>query len=206
MATTRRGGIKRIGKPRDDRAATTAFSQGHRKIFRALRSRWSEMPLRVDDSYLESTKSWRNLQRDLRSEPALARLARDFYPELAILDDPREGPTRRAELHKMEQVVQFMEDAWTGLGLKDHDEATIGRGWLNVFRRIAGSETFRLFWPLLRAECGPEFARFCERRLRANRMKPWLREIGSSDPAVETLGAELAREWPGALGPPPFLE
>ena len=151
-------------KEEDDRAATTAFSQGHRKIFGALRNRWSETPLRVDDRYLESTKAWRNLQRDLRSEPALARLARDFYPELAILDDPREGPTRRAELHKMEQVVQFMEDAWTGLGLKDHDEATIGRGWLNVFRRIAGSETFRLFWPLLRAECGPEFTRFCERR------------------------------------------
>jgi len=187
-------------KEEGDRAATTAFSQGHRKIFGALRNRWSETPLRVDDRYLESTKAWRNLQRDLRSEPALARLARDFYPELAILDDPREGPTRRAELHKMEQVVQFMEDAWTGLGLKDHDETTIGRGWLNVFRRIAGSETFRLFWPLLRAECGPEFTRFCERRLRANRTKPRLREIGWSDPAVATLGAELAREWPGALG------
>ncbi len=189
-----------LAKEEDDRAATIAFSQGHRKIFGALRNRWSEMPLLVDDRYLESTKAWRNLQRDLRSEPALARLAHDFYPELAILDDPGEGPTRRAELHKMEQVVQFMEDAWTGLGLKDHDEATIGRGWLNVFCRIAGSETFRLFWPLLRAECGPEFTRFCERRLRANRTKPWLREIGWSDPAVETLGAEFAREWPGALG------
>ncbi|MGO8959208.1 MAG: hypothetical protein ACLQFR_17855, partial [Streptosporangiaceae bacterium] len=188
-----------LAKEEDDRAATIAFSQGHRKIFGALRNRWSEMPLLVDDRYLESTKAWRNLQRDLRSEPALARLAHDFYPELAILDDPGEGPTRRAELHKMEQVVQFMEDAWTGLGLKDHDEATIGQGWLNVFCRIAGSETFRLFWPLLRAECGPEFTRFCERRLRANRTKPWLREIGWSDPAVATLGAEFAREWPRAL-------
>jgi len=180
--------------------AERKFSEAHRKIFSALRNRWSEAPLRVDDRYLESTKSWRNLQRDLRSEPALARLARDFYPELAILDDPREGPTRRAELHKMEQVVQFMEDAWNGLGLKNHDEATIGRGWLNVFSRLAGTETFRLFWPLLRAECGPEFVRFCERRLRADRQKPWLREIEASDPVVATLGAEFAREWPRAIG------
>jgi len=179
-----------------DDSPRTAFSQQLRKLFGALRNRWTEAPLQVYDRYIESTRSWRNLQHDLRSEPALAGLAQDLYPELAILKDS----TRRAELHKMEQVIQFMEDAWTGLGLKNHDAATFGRGWLNVFSRITGSETFRLFWPLLRAECGPEFARFCERQLRASHKKPWLREIRSDEPAVATLGAELAREWPGALG------
>ena len=175
----------------------SGFSQENRKIFSTLRNRWTEAPVQVSDRYMESTRSWRNLQRDLQSEPNLARLARDFYPELAVLDDRSEGSRRRAELHKMEQVIQFMEDAWIGLGLKNQDEASIGRGWLNVFSRIAGSDTFRLFWPLLRAECSPEFARFCERQLCATREKPHLKEIFDDEPWVATLGAEFARMAPG---------
>jgi hypothetical protein len=83
----------------------------------------------------------------------------------------------------------------------------MNRGWLNTFRRWAGTEAFRRHWPVLRSEFSSEFVRFCEAQLnlkparvgvvplRASRRRVVLDDF--TRPALAALAEEFAREWPG---------
>jgi hypothetical protein len=174
-----------------------AFRDAHVRLFGELQDRWSDTPLDQDERYLESTRAWVMLHRDLRENPDLAGLSREIYPELDLgVGDA--GRCRRAELHTVEQVLQMMEDAWLALGLRIYNTTLpMNRGWMNCFRRLTGTAAFRRFWPILRAEYSPEFVRFCEQQLRLATAGPRLERLnGASSPDVVAMATELAREWP----------
>ncbi|WP_337175045.1 patatin-like phospholipase family protein [Paludisphaera sp.] len=139
------------------------------RLFARLQARWSDAAHALDEEFLESAKDWITLQRDLESEPALARLSRQIYPELPPLSSPAPGtPTpdyERAELHAVIRMLQIMENAWLTLALRRNSGLPINRGWLNTFRRWANTPAFQAFWPSLRPEYAAEFVRFCEDEL-----------------------------------------
>ncbi len=171
------------------------FIRIHRRMFASLRNLWSNPPLDQDERAMQATRAWVTLQRDLRGDPRLGALSRDLYPELDLL--PRWTLDRdRAELHALEQMLQTMEDAWLGLGMKGYPDLPMNRGWMNTLRRLAASATFRKFWPVLRTQHSPEFVRFCEEQLRLQADPPRLRPVSVGDPALRFLGAAFAREWP----------
>ena len=171
------------------------FAEAHRKIFSALRNRWTEPPLIRDGDRLESSRTWIQLQETLRQDPDLTDLDRDLYSDLPALADP----TRRAELHVMEEALRMMADTWAGLNQGGHDDTLISASYLNMFRRLTGSETFRRFWPLLRSQFNRDFVRFCERQLRVRVAPPRLSPAANHPEYLKIMGHELAREWPNVV-------
>ena len=146
------------------------YIRGNQMLFSSLRSRWATAPADHDARYIQSTEEWTRFQRDIRKEPALARLSQDLYPELPLatkkdLANVSESTRQRAELHAVSQMIQLMESAWINLHLKGHSDLPMDHGWMNVFRRWTGTKAFHRLWPTMRSEFSPEFVKFCETQL-----------------------------------------
>ena len=191
------------------------YIRGNQFFFSALRGRWATPPMDHDARYVEAARQWTQFQRDIRDDPELEELSRDLYPELVPgtepVSPPRPTPRRRShELHAVGQMLQIMEDSWLSLGLKGHHDLPMDRGWMNVFRRWAGSRAFHRYWPALRPEFSPEFVKFCEDQLHLGHVAEpaYLLPGGSAFDSFEgislrRLGEEFRREWPpraGAVG------
>jgi hypothetical protein len=184
---------------RDQDGGAQAFRDGHRRLFGVMRNRWAEPPPGSVQEYLESGRAWAALQRDLRTDPNLARLSRELYPERPAADRPDDERVERAELHAVEQILQLMADTWVGQGLDAYRDAELGRGWMNTFRRLSGTQAFRRHWPALRAEFNAEFVRYCERQLHLGVNPARLVPVTATSPALAVLGAEFSGEWPEHL-------
>jgi Patatin-like phospholipase len=188
------------------------FIRGNQHLFGAVRRRWAEPPAAPDARPRGATAAWLQLRRDLRTDPALAPLSRELYPELAPdgADVATAPPavSNRAGLHAVGQMLQIMEDTWIGLGRKGHADLPMDQNWLNVFRRWSSSATFRRFWPVYRAEFSPDFVEFCETVIHLNAADP--ATIGLDDvlsapelgrKVLDLLAAEFDQEWPDEANP-----
>ena len=129
-------------------------------MFSALQARWNDVPELEDENFVESTQAWITLQHDFRTDPDLARLSRELYPELPAapgtavsLKDPD-----RAEGHAVSQMLQIMENTWLRLGLRRYSDLPLNRGWVNTFRRWVNTSAFQRLWPSLRPEYARTFA------------------------------------------------
>ncbi len=174
----------------DDRALWTEesphneFVRGNRRLFAAVLDRWSDQSPESSSVQIEASRAWIDVHRDLRLDPALARLSRELYPEQATAADLVENDVdpaqrRRAELHAVAQMLQIMEDAWYRLGIRGYQGRPVNQGWMNVFARWASARSFHRLWPTLRPEFSREFVRFCEARL----------HLASATPRIERLAA-----------------
>jgi Patatin-like phospholipase len=180
-------------------------------LFSMLQSRLYDAPELEHENFVESTQAWITLQRDLRSDPNLARLSRELYTELPALPEaanPLEDPAR-AECHAVSQMLQIMENTWLSLGFKRYGATPLNRGWVNVFRRWVNTPAFQRLWPSLRPEYGSEFCRFCEEELHLASVKPEVVPI--QEPlqqfeleAIAILKEEFEREWAAAPAAPAF--
>jgi hypothetical protein len=188
------------------------YIQGNQRLMSALRGRWSSPPANHDDKYLESSRQWTQIQRDVRSDRKLRELSRDLYPELSAPDyqPPALTPERAsAELHAVGQLLQVMEDAWIKLGLKGRSDIPTDRGWMNVFRRWTNTRAFHRAWPTLRSEFSPDFVKFCEAQLHMTTARqPWYMAVPADytadpflGPSIARLNQEFRREWPGEAWP-----
>ena len=181
------------------------------QLFSALQARWAEAAVDEEEHFLESTRAWVKIQGDLRTDPNLAGLARDIYPELpeapAGTPPPADRDRDRAELHTVSQMLQIMQNTWLMLGLKGSSGLPLNRGWMCAFRRWVSTRAFRRCWPILRAEFSPDFARFCETELHlVTAPSPiWQRLPATVVPgsfegqALDLLAQEFEREWPGEI-------
>ncbi|WP_435019955.1 patatin-like phospholipase family protein [Tundrisphaera sp. TA3] len=179
------------------------YLRGNQVLFSALRSRWASVPADHDARFMQSVAEWTRFQRDLRREPALARLSQDLYPELAPppawdVAKVRESKHQHAELLAVSQMLQLMENAWINLRLKGHGDLPMDHGWTNVFRRWSGSKSFRRLWPILRSDYSPDFIKFCEVQLHLGIAKapchaPITKDL---DDDLKILFDEFRREWP----------
>ena len=181
-------------------------------LFSALQARWNDAPELEDENFVESTQAWIALQHDFRTDPDLARLSRELYPELSPAPEtapPLKDPDR-AEGHAVSQMLQIMENTWLRLGLRRYSDLPLNRGWVNTFRRWVNTSAFQRLWPTLRPEYGADFCRFCEEQLHLTTVKPAVVQI--DDPAeqafesgaIKLLSEEYRREWP--RDPAPSLD
>ena len=193
-------------RPRD----RAGYIRGNQRLFAALRGRWAAMPSNQDANYARTSRRWTEIHDEIRESPALRELSRELYPELAALHDPFRGEQARAELHKVAEMLQVMEETWLDLGLKKHHDLPMDRGWLNAFRRWSGTEAFRRLWPTLRPELRPDFIEFCEDHLhlgtagppRSERLATARPAAGSFEAdAIRVLAEEFRREWPDEARP-----
>ncbi len=181
-------------------------------LFSALQSRWSDAPELEDENFVESTQAWIALQHDFRTDPDLARLSREIYPEMPPA--PKTAPPLkdpdRAEAHAVSQMLQIMENTWLSLGLRRYSDLPLNRGWVNTFRRWVNTPAFQRLWPSLRPEYGTDFCRFCEEQLHVTIVKPAVVQIGDpaqhafESAAIKLLSEEYRREWP--RDPSPSLD
>ncbi len=177
------------------------------RLFSAVQERWSEAPPKLSELYLETSRNWAEIQRDLSKIPELEQMSQDLYPELHAIET-RENASRSAELHTVGRMLAIMENAWIALSLKRYSSLPVNRGWMNTFRRWAATEAFRRAWPILRSEFSSEFVRFCEEQLHLTAAEPSVLSLPSHADflnlppddflkvAIDLLDNEFEREWP----------
>ena len=98
-------------------------------------------------------------------------------------------------------MLQVMENAWIALRMESRRDHPMHRGWMNVFRRWAGSDIFQQLWPVFRGQFNRDFVDFCEEELR---LQPGRTEhvrivdldSGVRERAVSFLARTFDREWP----------
>ena len=207
--------------------AREEFVRNNHRLFSASQRRWSAAPADLDSAFTSASRGWTGLQKMLRSDPALAKLSRDIYPELTAkheLANPpepdraliasiesrvRKAPRARdeagSELHAVAQMLQVMEDAWVGLRMRGYRDLPMYRGWMSIFRRWAATDAVARHWPTLRVEFSQGFVRFCESELKLRAFSDAIIVRGDEpfvEASIERLDAVFAREWPDErLGP-----
>jgi hypothetical protein len=194
---------------------TVAHKDYVQRLFSAVQARWAEAPVDENEGVLEATRSWAQLEHEVSTNPELAALSRDLYPELppAPAAAPAPADRERAELHAVSRMLSISQTAWLALGLKRYSGLPMNRGWMNSFRRWADTEVFQRLWPVLRSQLAAEFVRFCEDQLHVASPPPVaVRLVGPvgtlaargftfEAEALDELADEFAREWPDdALG------
>lgn len=188
----------------------------NRRLFHSLHEQWSEDLAVATETYLDSTKAWVTLQRDLRENPLLGRLSREIYPELAlaqpvgwteplVLSEARSLERERAELHAVSEMLQVLEDVWVRLKLGRHHNLRLNRGWMNVFRRWTASKVFQRHWPILRPEF-TELIPLLEENLQLKigelRIEPVdIAESPLQNPLMREIHAAFLESWRGTNQP-----
>ncbi|HYH67524.1 MAG TPA: hypothetical protein VD866_22700, partial [Urbifossiella sp.] len=178
------------------------FRRNNQRLFSALQRRWAPAPPNLDDTFRDSTAAWVAFQDMLRTQTELSGLSAQVYPEWEQLRLPAGGAAAddRAVVHAVAKMLQIMEDTWMGLKLGGYRGLPVTRGWMSVFRRWAATDAVRRCWPALRVEFSQDFVKFCETELGLGYDTAAVRCTAAGTAfetaAVETLGAEYAREWP----------
>jgi hypothetical protein len=77
----------------------------------------------------------------------------------------------------------------------------MNRGWMNIFRRWAGSETFQQMWPVFRGQFNRDFIDFCEDELRLHpgqteHVRTVDLDSGVRERALGFLARTFYQEWP----------
>ena len=186
-------------------------------LFSRLRRRWAQAPPNLDEDFLESMKPFVKIHEALRTDPNLASLSHELYPERGQSVGDGAGPRHpspggdRAHLHAVVEMLQAMENAWIAVNLDAYSDHPLNRGWMNVIRRWINSGIFRTHWPAVRGEFSEGFVRFCETELNLTVPEPkvkWLEVQGGPDKdgrtmpllgflkGVEELDKEFMLEWP----------
>ncbi len=172
------------------------FKRGNQRLFSAVKRRWTMVPPGHENRFLAASDAWSAFQEDLLEHESLAPLGRDIYPEPVESASGLGGP----DLHAVTRMVQIMEEAWIGLGLRDQRDLPMNRGWFTVFRRWADTTALRRHWPILRGEFSEDFVAFCEEQLNLG-VDCVVARLDLMDPAfvegaLRTLGDGFVREWP----------
>lgn len=152
---------------------------------------------------MKQTEAFVRLEKALHDDPDLAQYDREIYPEIetilgglpasSLLED-----SPRAQLHLTMQIIQLMEDVFLALDFERYYAHSLNRGWMNLFRRWASTNTLRLLWPSLRSSFSKAFVEFAEYQLN---LKPPPAPPVISDGALtvtarDRLVAEFKQEWP----------
>ncbi|WP_165074396.1 patatin-like phospholipase family protein [Paludisphaera rhizosphaerae] len=176
------------------------------RLFAAVQDRWLEVPDGLDALYASMSRDWPEIQGDLANRSGLGALSRSLYPDVEVPDGEAGVSLRREELHTVARMLAAMENAWLGLSMQRTSALPLNRGWMNAFRRWAGSDAFRRAWPILRSEYSDQFVRFCEDELHLQTARPsairlevgfdQLDDADGRKKALDLMDEEFARDWP----------
>ena len=164
------------------RKATDRGSVDLEKLFVALKERWCP-PAAGAGAFARRGDELAELQAALRSDPRLAFLDRQVYPEWDTLvagtrgapqpDDvgpglwlPQTYDEIRAGFHFCNSMLQLMENVYVDLNLQQEHAHPDNRGWMNLFRHWSWSGMFKVTYAASCAMYGARFQTFCERNLK----------------------------------------
>jgi hypothetical protein len=156
-------------------------------LFVALKERWCP-PARVGaGEFARHGDQFAELQDTLRTDPRLAFLNTQVYPEWETLMRGKEdAPTEimeaqsegrsglwlpdgydetRAGFHFCNSMLQLMENVYVDLNLQQEHEHPDNRGWMNLFRHWSWSGMFKVTYAVCCSMYGARFQTFCERNL-----------------------------------------
>lgn len=187
------------------RSEDLSFDEYNRRVYDGLKDRWSARSQGRSRPSPRFTEEWPHIQREMSSDPRLADLDRELFPELPRPDDEPARERARTELHMVVRMLRLMEDQWRELGLDGHATLPLDQGWMNSFRRWAGAEPVRRLWPTLASTFAPGFVRFCRERLGLSAGESRLVPVpdvpsGFVADAVALIAREFGREYPGPGG------
>ncbi len=175
-------------------------NDGLSQVVDRLEKHWIPVPPGLEESFLGETQTFLELERQLRTDPGLARYDLETYPELLSVfgADPKslDRLDVRSTLHVCRSQIRLMENVFLGVRLGDHYAHPLNRGWMNLFRRWAGASSFRRWWPILCGSFSRRFLEFAERHLHLPAGEGLVvrrRQVG--DAAVAALRLRLDREW-----------
>lgn len=165
-----------------------------------LQRHWVPVPPGVQDSFLRETHALLDLEKQLRTDPGLARYDVEIYPEILSVFgvDPQtvDRLDVRSSLHLCSSQIQLMENVFLGVRLGEHYAHPLNRGWMNLFRRWTGAQTFRQWWPILRGTFSPAFVEFSERHLYLPMHSQFVYQRRPLSPGeVQTFLPQISREW-----------
>jgi GNAT superfamily N-acetyltransferase len=165
-----------------------------------LQRHWVPVPLGVQDSFLRETHALLDLEKQLRTDPGLARYDVEIYPEILSVFgvDPQtvDRLDVRSSLHLCSSQIQLMENVFLGVRLGEHYAHPLNRGWMNLFRRWTSAQTFRRWWPILRGTFSPAFVEFSERHLYLPMHSQFVYQRRPLSPGeVQTFLPQISREW-----------
>ncbi|MBB3233109.1 hypothetical protein [Halomonas stenophila] len=117
------------------------------------------------------------LMKRLRTDPALAFLVPQIYPEwLELASVVEDAPPRRMWLPETHDelvagfffchsLIQLMEECYLDLDLEAEYDYPDNRGWLNLFKHWSWAGMVRATWAVTASSFGARFQTFCCRRL-----------------------------------------
>jgi GNAT superfamily N-acetyltransferase len=144
-------------------------SKGPADVFNKLRHDWVSVPTSIRDSFLSQQEDLIRLEARLHDDPHLARYDLEIYPEVVSLlgANPAAASTtdERAQLHFCNMQLDLMENIFLAIELEKSYAYALNRGWMNLFRRWAMTETFQKLWPGLRGGYSRQFTDFVEEHL-----------------------------------------
>jgi hypothetical protein len=143
------------------------------ELFVTLRQHWHPSSIAVSQSFTKHATAMEEIFTLIRRDPRLKFLDEQTYPESRVLTPnlpqrlwlPARPEEIRAGFYASNQMVQFMESVYLDLNLESEWNHPDNRGWINLFRRWAGSGMLRVTWAICCGTYGARFQRFCERRL-----------------------------------------
>ena len=157
-------------------------------LFVGLKERWCPPAAVGAGEFARHGVQFSELQDTLRSDPRLAFLNVQVYPEWETLmrgkeDVPSdiaeveaEGRSglwlpdsyeeTRAGFHFCNSMLQLMENVYVDLNLQQEHAHPDNRGWMNLFRHWAWSGMFKVTYAMCCSMYGARFQTFCERNLK----------------------------------------
>jgi hypothetical protein len=145
-------------------------------LFVRLREAWCPPCPGVKEFFTRHTERLGGLLEHLRTDPSLAFLTPQLYPDWGTLTRDLEAPAPgrstlpntpqevRSGLYFCTTLIQLLENVYLELDLEKHYDHPDNRGWMNMVRFWSGSAMFRVTWAISAAGFGARFQTFAERR------------------------------------------
>ncbi len=142
-------------------------------LFLRLRQHWYPSSGHVAEHFTRYADAIDRVFGLIRSTPELEFMDAQIYPEWGELQPsadrvlwlPEDPASVRAGFYVCNQMIQLMESVYLDLDLERELEHPDNRGWMNLFRRWAGSGMLRVTWAVCGGTYGARFQTFCERHL-----------------------------------------
>jgi hypothetical protein len=149
-------------------------------LFVELKEAWHPPSAATADAFTKHTRTTVAIYDELRTNPDLAFLSQQIYPEWHILVGSKlavdisrplrdQLPSLPAELkagfYLCNSVLQLFEDAYVDLNLEDEFDHPDNRGWMNLFKHWSWAPMLRVTWTICASNYGARFQTFCQRQL-----------------------------------------
>ncbi len=169
--------------------------------FGNLLSKWRPPVPDLSKSFLRNAEKYMELEKLLKNSPELADYDLQTCPELEVLigdaeklNQAEEGLKAKNYTSYIRQVTHFcnmqlqlMENVWMALDMDRYYNYPDNRGWMNLFRRWARSEIFKMVWSINKGLYGRDFKEFAESHLNLPRSSVYKVEKVDNGVDVNTI-------------------